>query len=229
MHAHRIKIFYRTNDHHIICGITQFQFKFFPAQHCFFYQYFMDGDACKPGSALHPVHLSCTKPPPVPPSVNEGRITKGKPISCANSFPSKMSWLFCRGNGYAHLYHPLPEFFPVFCFINRFDIYTDQLYIIFFPNAEVICFFAKIQCCLSAHGRQYCIDLIFFQDLFNTFYGKRQQIYPVSHHRVRHDGSRVAVDQDNFYAFFPKAACSLGTGIIKFAGLANNNRPASYN
>ena len=31
----------------------------------------------------------CTKPPPVPPSVYEGRITKGKPIFCAASLPSK--------------------------------------------------------------------------------------------------------------------------------------------
>ena len=30
-----------------------------------------------------------TMPPPVPPNVNDGRNTNGKPISCANSFPSK--------------------------------------------------------------------------------------------------------------------------------------------
>ncbi len=30
-----------------------------------------------------------TMPPPVPPNVNDGRSTNGKPISCANSFPSK--------------------------------------------------------------------------------------------------------------------------------------------
>ena len=32
---------------------------------------------------------SCTNPPPVPPKVNDGRITNGNPITCANSFPSK--------------------------------------------------------------------------------------------------------------------------------------------
>ncbi len=30
-----------------------------------------------------------TMPPPVPPNVNDGRNTNGKPICCANSFPSK--------------------------------------------------------------------------------------------------------------------------------------------
>ena len=48
------------------------------------------GDACKPLCKASSSSLaSCTKPPPVPPSVNDGRITNGKPISCANSLPSK--------------------------------------------------------------------------------------------------------------------------------------------
>ena len=48
------------------------------------------GEACKPRfRASSKSSLSCTNPPPVPPNVNEGRITNGNPISCANSFPSK--------------------------------------------------------------------------------------------------------------------------------------------
>ena len=48
------------------------------------------GDAFKPFSKAASNSLaSCTNPPPVPPRVNDGRITNGKPITCANSFPSK--------------------------------------------------------------------------------------------------------------------------------------------
>ena len=48
------------------------------------------GEAFKPlSSAASKSSLVCTNPPPVPPSVNEGLITSGNPISCANSFPSK--------------------------------------------------------------------------------------------------------------------------------------------
>ena len=47
------------------------------------------GLAFKPlSSAASSSSLCITIPPPVPPSVNEGRITNGIPISCANSFPS---------------------------------------------------------------------------------------------------------------------------------------------
>jgi len=48
------------------------------------------GEACKPLlRAASKSFGSLTKPPPVPPKVNEGRITKGKPVSCAISLPSK--------------------------------------------------------------------------------------------------------------------------------------------
>ena len=48
------------------------------------------GDACKPlFRAASKSLASCTKPPPVPPKVNDGRITRGKPVSCAISFPSR--------------------------------------------------------------------------------------------------------------------------------------------
>ena len=49
-----------------------------------------EGEASKPRfKAASNSDFSFTKPPPVPPKVNEGRITNGKPISCAISLPSK--------------------------------------------------------------------------------------------------------------------------------------------
>ena len=48
------------------------------------------GEAVKPlFSASSSSSFLNTMPPPVPPKVNDGRITNGNPISCANSFPSK--------------------------------------------------------------------------------------------------------------------------------------------
>ena len=48
------------------------------------------GEACKPLFKAASKSLgSCTKPPPVPPKVNDGRITNGNPVSCAISFPSR--------------------------------------------------------------------------------------------------------------------------------------------
>ena len=48
------------------------------------------GEACKPlFKAASKSFGSCTNPPPVPPKVKDGRITNGKPVSCAISFPSR--------------------------------------------------------------------------------------------------------------------------------------------
>ena len=48
------------------------------------------GDAFNPFSNAASNSLaSCTNPPPVPPKVKDGLITKGNPILCAISFPSK--------------------------------------------------------------------------------------------------------------------------------------------
>ena len=48
------------------------------------------GEAMRPcWRALSNSSAVLTKPPPVPPKVNEGRITNGNPISCAISLPSR--------------------------------------------------------------------------------------------------------------------------------------------
>ena len=56
------------------------------------------GDAVSPRfSASSRNSLLSTKPPPVPPSVKDGRITSGKPISCANSLPSRKEFAVLAG------------------------------------------------------------------------------------------------------------------------------------
>jgi len=76
---------------------------------------------------------------------------------------------------------------------------------------------------LTTHGRQYGIDLVLVEYLFDALHGEGQQVYLIGHHGVGHDSSGVAVDQDHFDAFFTQAAGCLGAGIIEFTGLANYN------
>ncbi|OPZ69347.1 MAG: hypothetical protein BWY83_02003 [bacterium ADurb.Bin478] len=109
----------------------------------------------------------------------------------------------------ADLQHQLAEFFPVFSCVNGCNIHADHAHIVLLPDTQFICFLAQVQRCLATHGRQYRINLVFFQDLFNTLHGQGQQVYFVSHHGVSHNGGRIAVDQDYFDPFFPQAAGSL--------------------
>jgi hypothetical protein len=54
-------------------------------------------------------------------------------------------------------------------------------------------------------------------------------IYPMSCIRVGHDGSGIAVDENNPVPLFLQCLASLGPGIIKFAGLANHDRAGTNN
>jgi hypothetical protein len=50
----------------------------------------------------------------------------------------------------------------------------------------------------------------------------------VGRYRVRHYGGRVGIDKDNLNSFIFQGSGRLCSGIIKFAGLANNNWARSY-
>ena len=53
--------------------------------------------------------------------------------------------------------------------------------------------------------------------------GDGLDIGAVGHLRVGHDGGRVGVDQDHLIAFFPQGLAGLGAGIVKLAGLADDD------
>ncbi len=46
--------------------------------------------------------------------------------------------------------------------------------------------------------------------------------------RVGHNRRRIAVDQDDFEAFFFEHLAGLCAGIIELTGLADDNRPGTY-
>src|SRR6186713_479933 len=129
-----------------------------------------------------------------------------------------------RSDWYAHFDHPLAELFPVLGLVDGLDIDADETDAIFFPDTKVFSLFSQVQGGLSTHGWQYGIYLVLFQYLFNTFGCQRQEINFVGHHRVGHDSSRVAVDEDDLHPFFPQTAGGLGTGIVELTSLADDNR-----
>jgi hypothetical protein len=154
----------------------------------------------------------------------EGRITSGKPISCANSFPSRNELaVFAGATGTPIAIIHWRNFSLSSALSMAFMSTPISFYINFSQYPELVCFFAEIESCLSAHSRQHSINLIFFQYLFNAFNCKWQQVNFICHHRVGHDGGRIAVDEDHFDAFFTQAPGSLCTAVIKFAGLSYYN------
>ena len=94
---------------------------------------------------------------------------------------------------------------------------------VFFPKAYFIHFFTKVEGCLPAHSRQYRINLVFFQNLFNAFDSKGQEIYFIRYDGVGHYGSRIRVDEDGFDTLLAKTTSSLRARIIELASLTDND------
>ena len=61
-----------------------------------------------------------------------------------------------------------------------------------------------------------------------NLHGKRFNINTVRYILVGHDSSRIRVDQDGLNTFFTERLACLGTGVIKFSSLPNNNRAGTY-
>ena len=176
--------------------------------------------------------LECTKLPPVPPRVKDGLMTSGKPICWAYSFP------FQEGVGDmgrchrdAEFHHQLPEEFTILGPVYGFDIDTDQSHAVFFPDAHLIDLFGQVEAvCPPMVGSTASIRSPLSYFLSGSFQWKPvpgQQINMICRDRICHDGGRIGIDKRDADAFFPQTSGSLGTGVIKFTGLADDDRSAA--
>ncbi len=71
--------------------------------------------------------------------------------------------------------------------------------------------------------------MFLFDDFFKAWNGQWFKIDLISNLVVRHNSCRVRVDKDNGVALFAKTKAGLTAGIVKFSGLANNDRARSNN
>ena len=176
MYAHGIEILHGANDDDIVVGVAQqFQLEFFPAQHSLFYEHFMNrGGLEPPVKGFIQFILVMNKAAAGAPEGERRSDHQRETYLLGKFFPFEEG--ICRfGSGDRHPQsdHPLAELFPVFCLVNRLDVHTDQPDSILFPDAQVFRLFSQVERCLTAHGRQDSVDLILFQDLFDTFYRQR--------------------------------------------------------
>ncbi|MNI15323.1 hypothetical protein D3C73_686190 [compost metagenome] len=80
---------------------------------------------------------------------------------------------------------------------------------------------------LPTHGWQHRIRALFLDDFTHHFPVDRLDVGGIGHFRVGHDGGRVRVDQYNAVTFFTQRLTRLGTRVVKFTRLADNDRASA--
>ena len=89
-------------------------------------------------------------------------------------------------------------------------------------------FHTKGESRLSAETRQDGVRLL---DLDDSLYGIQRQrldVDLVGHGFVRHDGSRVGVDEADLDAVLSQGSAGLGAGVVKLGSLTDNDGAGTY-
>ena len=100
---------------------------------------------------------------------------------------------------------------------------TNHLQTVLFQHPVALEIKRTVQGSLSTHCRQQGIGPFALDDFFHSLPGDRLNIGHVRRFRIGHDGRGVAVDQNGSISLCFQGFARLGTGIIKLAGLANDD------
>ena len=128
-----------------------------------------------------------TKPPPVPPNVELGRITSGKPIFCAPSIPSRKEFAICLGLQACLFWACGPWMLHGFQSARWRRCLPDQSHIVFLPYTSLISFIAR----LRLSDLPWCQDSYYLLSsrIWMKLSRLRAAVDMVSCHRVGHDGA----------------------------------------
>ena len=127
------------------------------------------------------------------------------------------------GHVEADLEHGLLEDVAGLALFDRLRAGADHFDAVFFKDARLVQIHREVQAGLPAEGRQEGVGTLLRDDLFEGVHGERLDVGDVGELRVRHDGGRVAVDQDDAVAFLAQRLAGLGAGIVELAGLADDD------
>ncbi len=120
--------------------------------------------------------------------------------------------------------HRVLELQAVFGLLDRVLVGTDHLDLVLVEHAVLVQVEGAVQRGLATHGRQDRVGALFGDDALDHLPGDGLDVGDVRRARVRHDGRRVAVDQDDLVALFAQGLAGLGAGVVEFAGLTDDDR-----
>ena len=231
VNPHGVEVFDAADDHHVVGGVAHhLQFKFLPAQKRLFNQDLIDGAGFQAAVAQRPKFLWVVGNPATRTAQGEGRPNDAR--VAADLMANRFGLLHGGGDPrwthrHTDAFHGPLEQVAVFGLLNGRQVGADQFNAVALQGAVLGQAHGQVQGGLSAHGGQQGVRLFDFNDAPDHIGGQRLDVGPIRHVWIGHDRSRVGIHQHHLKAISPQGFAGLGAGIIKFAGLADHNRPRS--
>ncbi len=121
-------------------------------------------------------------------------------------------------------FHGPAEKLPVLRLVDDREGGPDHLHPVALQDAAFRDGYGGVEPGLAAQGGQQGVWPLQGDDLLHGLGGDGLDVGAVGRFRVGHDGGRVAVDQDDLVTLFPQGFACLGSRVVKFAGLADDDR-----
>jgi len=133
-----------------------------------------------------------------------------------------------RGAGEWHieadLLHRFLEELAVLALFDGLGVCADHLDAVLFEHARFKEGHGGVEGGLAAERGQQRVGLFADDDLLDDLGRDRLDVGAVGELRVGHDRGRVGVDEDDAVALLAQGLAGLDAGVVKFAGLADDDR-----
>ena len=228
MDAHRIEVFNRADDHHVVGQVAHhLQLKFLPAQHRFFDQHFVHRAEVEP-AADNVVELFRVESQAAAGAAQRERRPHHRRVTdLLGERPRFCQRVHQRA---ARRLEPAvgdrlfePE--PVFGDLDGAQRSADQLHPVLFQRTRLGQLDRQVQRGLPTHRGQQRVGTFGDDDGFHVFGRQRLDVGAVGDFRVGHDGGGVGVDQHDSVAFALERLAGLRAGVVELARLPDHNRP----
>ena len=227
MYPHRVDVFHVADGDAVVLMVPHhFVFDFFPAGHGPFDQGLTDQGVHQPlgGDVIQLIHVVGDAATGTTQGIGRTH-DQGEP-HLLGEFLSRIHTFHngALGNGLMEFFHGFLEQFPVFRLHDAGDLGAQELDIVFLQDAFFIQFDGQVQADLPAQGGQQGIRPFLGDDSFQEFHIQGLHIDPVSNVHIGHDGGRVGVHQHHFQPLFLQGAAGLGTAVVEFRSLTDDDR-----
>ena len=132
------------------------------------------------------------------------------------------------GNGQPGLEHSFAEQVAVFGNANGVERGADEFNVVLFQYAIFGEGQGQVEASLSAHGGEHSVGFFLGNDGFQGLGQQRLDVGGVGQLGIGHHRGGVGIDEDDAIALRAQGLDCLGTGVVKFGGLADNDGTGAW-